>query len=319
MNDGTGTLLDGSLDDPSTPAGRLAAWDNVYEKVEWPDGKDIFWPEHSEIDYTYDFFAYYVDDMPLTADSYHRTDDEVNIDIELTDGRQDIMSSKAAPSDMRLDGMFEYEMDKILYKHYWCYSHEAAKLNLQPEFVFKHHLSKVRFCVVPGVTEGVVNRVTIHSLKVETKYKGLFRVACKDGEPGVWFDPKAVKEFDLLNADGSVLNYTMDTRRDATGSQEPMDLGSYLLLAPSSNGYRVNLEMSEIKDFGGPHEDERSPGVYSTFVYKGNQDSPDPFEPGSEYVVTFYIYGREDVRMNIEVKPWEEGGYIIPDTEDIPG
>jgi hypothetical protein len=110
----------------------------------------------------------------------------------------------------------------------------------------------------------------------------------------------------------------IQTLSEDNGSKESKDIGSYLLLAPSANGYTVRIEMSEIRDIGGENEEHRQPGYYSTFVYKGNQDSPDPFEPGSEYVVTLYVYGREDVRMSIKVNKWEEGGYIIPDTEDIP-
>lgn len=314
--DALNTLLDGSIDDAGTLAGRAAEWDELYGRVVWKDGKDVYWPMSSSRDYRYDFFAYYLDDMPLTAENYHRTDDEINIDIEI-DGMQDIMSSKAVPSDMKLDAMFPDEMDKAMYKHYYCYSHKSAMMNLQPEFVFEHHLSKIRFKVVPGVTEGKVNKVTIHSVSVDSKYKGTFRVASRDRQQGIRFDSQSVRTFDLMTDEtGPLVVETLNS-----GSQTPaeQDVDGYLLLAPSSQGYWIHMDMSEVRNVGTPEEEELSRITYTTFIYRGLKESPDPFEPGDEYTVTLHVFGRADVRVNVEMKPWENGGYVIPETEDIPG
>lgn len=318
LQDELNTLLDASIDDPTSLAGRSATWNKMYERVVWKDGKDVYWPISQAVDHRYDFFAYYVDDMHLTAGSYHRTDDEVNIDIEI-DGMQDLMSAKAEPSDVRLDAMFMDEMDKALYKHYYCYSYKSAMVNLQPEFVFNHHLTKIRFKLMPGVTSGQVNQITLHGINVESKYKGTFRVASKKQQQGMKFDSKEVRKFALKEEDGSQLDTTViKTLKSANSDERGEDLGGYLLIAPSVNGYWIEMDMSEIRDLEGPNEQHLSRMKYTTFIYRGLKESPDPFEPGNEYTVTLHVYGREDVRVNIEVEEWKPGGYIIPDTEDGP-
>ena len=105
-----------------------------------------------------------------------------------------------------------------------------------------------------------------------------------------------------------------------SGSQTPeeQDVDGYLLLAPSSQGYWIHMDMSEVRNVGTPEEEELSRITYTTFIYRGLKESPDPFEPGDEYTVTLHVFGRADVRVNVEMKPWENGGYVIPETEDIP-
>jgi hypothetical protein len=123
----------------------------------------------------------------------------------------------------------------------------------------------------------------------------------------------------LKEEDGSQLGETViNTLPIANSDELGEDLGGYLLIAPSVNGYWIEMDMSEIRDLGGPNEQQLSRMKYTTFIYRGLKESPDPFEPGNEYTVTLHVYGREDVRVNIEVEKWKPGGYIIPDTEDKP-
>ena len=186
--------------------------------------------------------------------------------------------------------------------------------------MFDHHLSKIRFKVVPGITEGKVNRVTLHSLKVDSKYKGTFRVASKTRQQGIKFDSEAgVKTFEMREEDDSPLQEHVILT--LSGGEEPSEgeyVGGYLLVAPSNQGYYIRMDMSEIRDFGGPNEESLNMMTYDTFIYRGLREAPDPFEPGDEYTVTLRVFGRADVRVEVEMQPWENGGYVIPETEDIP-
>lgn len=315
------TLIDGSIDDVTSVEGRSAMWNRKYERVVWKDPDqnveraDVYWPKSQARDFRYDFFAYYLDDIKVDPENIHRTEDQINIDIEI-DGKQDIISSKAAPSDLKLDAMFPNEIDKIAYKYYYCYSYQSAMMNLQPEFVFNHQLSKIRFRLMPGVTEGRVNKITLHSLSIESCYKGSFRVAAKDQDQGIQFHKEYVKSFDMFTESSSP--YDVYTASNSSAARTPIDIDGYLLLAPSNNGYYVTMQMSEIRDVGGPNEETLRMVPYTTFIYRGSKESPDPFLTGEEYVVTMHVFGREDIRVNIDVKPWEPGGYVIPDTEQMP-
>ena len=318
-DDALNTLLDGSIDDANSLAGRTAEWNRKYERVVWKDGKDVYWPVSEVKDYRYDFFAYYIDDMEVRKEDYTRTEDRITLNVEI-DGRQDIMSAKAAPSRLKLETMFPDEKERVYYEHYYCYSWQSAIMNLQPEFVFNHHMTKIRFQAKPGVKKDVVNEVTIMGLAIESRYKGTFTVAARDGELGIDFTDKP-KEFPMPGVDRDH-SYVVTTLREAPsdGTYPLTDIGDYLLLAPSANGYNIHLTMSERRDtdLDGVFDEDRGEGSYSTFIYQGTKEQPDPFEPGSEYTVTLNVYGREDVRVNVEVTPWEGGGYGVPDTEDRP-
>ena len=189
-------------------------------------------------------------------------------------------------------------------------------MNLQPEFVFNHQLSKIRFRLMPGLTEGSVNKITLHSLSIESCYKGSFRVAAKDQAQGIQFHKEHVKYFDMFTE--SSAPYDIYTERSSSAARTPVDIDGFLLLAPSYNGYYVTMQMSEIRDVGGPNEETLRKANYTTFIYRGSKEAPDPFLPGEEYVVTMHVFGREDVRVNVDVKPWDHGGFVIPDTEKMP-
>lgn len=316
-DDQLNTLIDGSIDKEGSVMGRRAGWNRVNEKVIWKDGEDVYWPISEGWIYRYDFFAYYLDDMAVTEKDYIRTETGISVAVEI-DGNQDVMSSKAAPSEKKLEELFPEQKDREAYKEYYCYSYQSALLGLHPEFIFNHNLAKICFSIKPGVTPGKVNKVTLSDVEIESMYKGIFTIASQSRPLGIDFDKSQIKTFTLTEEDGQPLNdYVVRTLR-SSGSAETIEVGSYLLLAPTDEGYWVHLTMSEVRDEGGPEEDHLSEMTYSTYITMGTKEKPEKFEAGSEYTVTLNVYGREDVRVNVEVGEWADGGYVIPDTEPKP-
>lgn len=316
-DDQLNTLIDGSVDNDGTVMGRRAGWNKVSDRVVWRDGADVYWPICEGWVYAYDFFAYYLDDMAVSEQDFTRTDTDITVAVEI-DGFQDVMSSKAAPSEKGLGNIVMDDKDKNTYIQYYCYSYQSAMMGLKPEFVFNHHLAKIRFCLAPGVTPGKVNKVTLSNVKIESLYKGIFTVASRSAEMGIEFDGGHIKTFELTEEGGEPLKDYEVRTLSQSGSADAVDVGSCFLLAPAEDGYWVHLTMSELRDEGGPEEAQLGEMVYSTYIKMGTKDKPEKFEAGSEYTVTLHVYGREDVRANVEVGEWADGGYVIPDTEPKP-
>lgn len=310
------TLIDGTLDDAGVKAGREAYWDRGYERVLWADGLDVYWPQGDGVDYRYDFFAYYISNMKLESKDFKREKDKVSLNIEI-DGMQDLMSAKASTPEEKFVALFPDEKERVYYQHYWCYSYDAAMMNINPEFIFKRHLVKLNFRLAAGVTEGASNMIHLKSLTASSKYKGEFVVAVR-GESenvGLYFTNDK-KDLELRESDGSPLadNYVIHTRESGTAPYTYKDMDGSLLVAPA-NAYKLNLSFEELKQ----GETKVTPYNYSVSIYRGGEkEYSEMFEPGNEYLVTFTVSGRMDISVDVTLAKWGPGGYVAPDTEGRP-
>lgn len=306
-------LIDGSVDDPETLAGRAAIWSSTYERVAWVNGDDLYWPDGNNQGQRFDFFAYYVDDMVLTNDNYHRNDDEVIIDVEI-DGSQDIMSSKASTPVEDLVEKFPEQEDREDIQRY-CYSYYTAFNGIHPEFVFKHHLVKLDFEVVPGETVGKTKQVTINKVEIRSKYKASFIVADSNdpSKVGLYFEDE-YKRLPLAEADGSPFKegYVVETLPVMNTTPERMTLGGSLLVAPGTQ-YSLYLSLSEVHD-GIPLE----PHETEVTLYQGSKTDPTPFAAGNEYTVTMTVFGMMDVNVSTHLEKWDEGGDSETGTDQRP-
>lgn len=329
----TRCLIDASIDTPGAKGGRKAYYDKEKQLVRWDRGGDLYWPLGEEMGNRYDFFAYYIDDMVLEEDAIHRSDDAVIIDIEI-DGMQDVMSSKASPTDDKLASVFpepedgkgsKEELEEIykerhLYKTYYCYGYQAALKTLYPEFIFKHHLVKLDFCVKPGLTPGYLNRMKIDGIRVTSRYKAAFTVADKSDPTnvGLVFDDKEEKQMEVREADGSPLKtdetYEFWTRGSTQTKLEPIMIGSSLLVAPDAD-YDIEVTLTERRYEDGEEKWAREGYVHATTVKIPSAR----FEAGSEYLITFGVAGTMDISISAEIADWENGGGHIYDKEERPG
>ena len=171
-------LVDGSVEDKNSKAGKKArlAADDSYAKWEL-DEPDMIYPAGDKSKTSFDFFAYYLDDIEPSNTAFKRTDNSVSIDIEI-DGSQDIMSSKAELNDDQLRPFTEKDRVSVLEN---AFSFYTAQRNIAPTFLFKHHLTRLEFEIISGMVSERPKRIIVHSLGVKSKHKAVFTVADKDG------------------------------------------------------------------------------------------------------------------------------------------
>lgn len=310
-------LVDGSLDDPQSLMGREARWNPETEFVEWASGaRPIYYPIGEGSGHIYDFFAYYVDDMEITNEDFHRTERSVVIDVEI-DGSQDLMSSKAAPTAEQL-AKIEDEKERI-YRQYCSYSYYTASrtIPLHPNFIFKHHLVKLTFKIVPGDTPGMTKDVRVEELAVESRYKGKFTVADKSNPTsvGVRFSNEQ-KVLYLAENDGSEFVPRIVSTFSNGYVEEGVikDMGC-LLVAPAE-AYKMFVTLSESRG-GIPISGSKTSEIT---IYNTSDEETSEFKPGHEYLITLTVYGEMDITVGAELVDWGAGGdYIFDDQDKRPG
>lgn len=301
-------LIDGSLDDPESIMGREAMWNPESNLIDWKgNAKPVFYPTGEALGLTYDFFAYYVDDMELKNEDFHRTHDSVEIDIEI-DGSQDIMSAVAVAAEDELWFGTE-DSREYAYRKECTYSYYTAQLGIHPRFIFKHHLTKLDFRVVPGVTGNMKKDIRVDKVEVYSKHKANFVVAHRNhnhvgNNMGVFFKGEKANLV-LKEEDGSEFQGRMLSTVPDAVSAVPIDDFASLLVAPDTE-YYIYLTLSEWRDGRQVSSSERN----EVYVYLGNgtDDDMPSFEAGNEYMITMTVHGQMDVDVSVEMVEWEQGG-----------
>ena len=303
LHDGTGAEM-GSLAGNKERIGMLdsyVAWEGINRKIYYPQSNQ-----------PYDFYGYYIDDIPVEQEKITRTDDAVQIEVEI-DGTQDLMTSKAELTDDQLYREDLTDEDRLDILNY-SYSAYTAKRNIQPVMYFKHHLARLRFELYPGRVEA--NEVYVDSITVRSKDRAIFTVAHKaDDRMGVDFSMDSTYTFlSLREEDGSRLR--RDTyHTDYTGDynlplyeRDGVQVGGSLLVAPDTQ-YEAHIYLKE-----------RGKGNNS-MVYTYENVVPitcneGVFEAGKQYTVRIGVYGMMEVDVGVEIVPWGYGGSITIDQED---
>lgn len=306
-------LIDGSRDDPESLMGRKALWNPKTEYVEWESGDDqIYYPMGEGAGHIYNFFAYYLDDMEVDNDDFHRMDHAVQIDIEI-DGSQDIMSSRAEPTEKQLSQI--KDIKDSLYIQHCAYGYYTASRGLHPNFVFTHHLVKLDFKLVPGGTPGMTKDVTVERIEIVSKHKGTFTVADtkKQSGLGISFEDDKTR-LQLKEADGSEYRPRLISTYNQVGTVTDGivdDLGS-LLVAPD-NDYYIYVVLGETREDGVVLESKEN----EVHVYQGAKDAMIPFTAGNEYLITMTIYGQMDIKVSTQIGKWDTGGDYEYDYDDV--
>lgn len=312
IQDSLRCLVDGSYDDPATLMGRKARWNDAFGIVEWGAGDSpIYYPMGENEGHDYDFFAYYLDNIVPDNSQIHRNESNVIIDVEI-DGCQDLMSTKAKPTQPQLD-LIEDERER-LYQEAHCYGYYTASNNLNPNFDFIHHLVKLDFKLVPGGTPGMTKDVTVERIEVRSKYKAEFTVADKYDENSLGLEfSDDMTRLQLKEPDGSEYIPRMITTYNQQGEVTDGiidDMGS-LLVAPDEE-YYIYIVLGEVQG------DVVLEGKENEIqVYQGKADSKVPFTAGNEYLITMTIYGQMDVRVTAQIGEWDNGGDYEYDYDDV--
>lgn len=303
-------LVDGATDEVGSLAGKRARIGRLDAYVTWEGAvRSIYYPQGNT---PYDFYAYYIDDIEVTQEQITRTEEAVQLEVEI-DGSQDLMTSKAELTDEQLyreDFTDEQRLDVMNYS----YSSYTAKLNIQPVLYFKHHLSRLRFEIYPG--REVANGVYVDSITVCSRTKAVFTVAAKaENSMGADFSADSTyKRLALREEDGSRLrrdfyhtNYTGDFNLPLY-ERDGVQVGGSLLVAPDTQ-YEAHIYLKEQRKEGGV-----------TYTYENIVPltcNEGRFEPGKQYTVRIGIYGMMEVDVGVEVVPWGYGGSLVIDGEEI--
>lgn len=317
----TGCLIDASIDKAGSIQGRKVYWEPSTGLVEWSarNAPVMYYPVGEALGFNYDFFAYYVDDMKIEEKDVHRLKNSVVVDIEI-DGSQDIMSSFAKPKETDLfNGLDKFD-EAYAYREYsyrkeCSFSWYTAQLNIHPTFIFKHHLVKLDFKLVPGHTPGIAKDLKVEKIEVYSRNKGQFTVAHKNASNiGIRFDGEPVS-LELKEADGSTYRpRTVSTVSSANyGSAKVIDDMGSLLVAPGMD-YYIELTVTETRD--GEVVSESVRGRHHLYLGKtpgydeGDADREDGgvFTAGGEYQVTLTMFGSMDVNVSTDLTDWQPGG-----------
>ena len=313
-------LVDASLDTPGSLSGKKAYVSELDSYATWagPE-KTVYYPDNVQ---PYDFFVYYIDDMEIPDSRITRTETSISFPVEI-DGSQDLMSAKAELTDAQLDrdGLSEEERYNILN---YAYSVYTAQQNIQPVVYFKHHLVRLCFYVYPHFTEDSGKQMFVEAIEVRSRTRGVFTVADRAAENiGVDFssDGTAPDQLPLLSLKGPggtdlipedepdkylIPPYTGDPNAELS-ERTPIRIGESILAAPASE-YEVHLHLKEIARTGAVYRYDK---VEVITLPSGD------FQPGNQYSVRFSLYGMTEVKVNVGLVPWGDGGDITID-EDRP-
>lgn len=300
-------LVDGSVEDRNSKAGKKAklAANDSYAKWEL-DEPDMIYPAGDKTKTSFDFFAYYLDDLEPSYTDFVRTDNSISINIQI-DGTQDIMSSKAELNDDQLRPFTEKDKVSVLEN---AFSFYTAQRNIAPTFMFKHHLVRLEFEIISGMISERPKRVVVHSLGVKSKYNAAFTVADKDGSKlGLTFS-NAVTLMPMREKDGSAMpddKYFVTSVPDESIPQSGMLLSGNLLVAPAEE-YEVVMVMTEEYENGTVVVERHSSPLTVTY--------PKGFQAGNQYKVKLKIQGVNKVLVYVDVEPWGYGGKVGVDLED---
>ena len=310
----------------------------------FPDDKtgsqDIYY-NMKHTDWSYNFFAYYLDDLDLTQLQCVREKNRIYYDVEL-DGRRDFMSSVANPKLQEDKYANNPYKQKIMDRAYSAYS---ASHGLNPVFSFQHHLVRLRFVIcrpeeggsVPSINESLV----IKKVSVKSKVRGRFTVAVNDidaddaGKPhvGLSFNREDYaseeayansedylyllkKNGEEIGSDGwcRVIDCKKYSELSAEDKKKPSFLGkedendnsgASLLLAPATTySARIFLDEDKSSDPGHGFVDvDLEPGGGAGFV------------AGGAYVIYLTINSLSDIKPNVEIGEWTPGGETILDPD----
>lgn len=291
-------LIDGSRDGDIL-GGKRGKRNNNDVLLYWPENteKSVNYPRGNE---PYHFFGYMYDDAKVNQIT--RYDDYVDISITI-DGGQDVMSAYSDPQVTYDNLGDEYEPQEKSEILKYSYSEYTAKHNIYPQLLFKHLLTRFRFEIVAGQMK---EERTIHisNIRILSPSKASFVVAHKDvNSTGLIFDGESVVGMELEEG-GKPLDpekYFVNTHK----LEDVKSVGDYLMVAPQSD-YIAEVAV---------YEDESGRVYTNSIPLKAKEGK---FTAGSEYLVTFTIFGVMDVKVDTELIGWIDGGSYEYDSEIKP-
>lgn len=304
-------LVDGSKDRHGNKAGKEAKVNSIESYLEWQGEDVVCWPSGDKHTMAYDFYAYYIDD--IQPKNIVRDNSSVTMDVEI-DGRQDIMSAKAAPPE-GFSGVDKMNVGAYSFSYY------TAQRNIVPVFRMKHHLVKLTFELIPGLTPKIEKRITVRNISVLSQKQAAFAVVHKDNSNvGLTFSDditnfseyeerdyamilKPLKKQDPeTNPDGTISFITLKDGNTSAANGQMTD--GTLLVAPSEGTYSAWMEFKE--DLLDEKGNVVTHGEWITQSFAIPFISGDKkFIAGNQYKVKITVYGTQNIAVNVTLEPWK--------------
>lgn len=320
--------------------GKRAAYAGNGSFINWKSSGYIpYYNLQEEFD-AFNFFAYYYDNAK--TGEVKREADRICFDVTV-DGSQDLMC--AAASDLKTliedvengrkiaadyseqaDRLKQLGADERQLMRSCYYGTYTARRNIWPIIRMKHQLSYVKLKFYPA-SKSTEDIVYITGVWIECVNKGVFTVAASDpANIGVYFPADGErgkipardadgKEIPWTDADGNSL-YPMQVKEEDANkevNQRPATDGGIFLLPPGNN---AKLLISTVYY---PNDTASEPYA-TTFSYDlkdavYNKDEngaylSSGFMGGREYSISAYIYGPQDIKLNVQAASWVNGGDI---------
>lgn len=292
-----------------------------FRTLEWVEDSTVVY--YNTLDYfrSYDFFAYYVDD--LSQDNIQREKERIHLEV-IIDGQNDLMGAKAELTESQLAFIAGKSNATELLEH--CYSTYAANNDINPNFSFEHYLCKIRVELYPGgdlkdrVEHSACYQTRILEVGVDSKYKGDMTVATLDEDNyplGIVFGAETNrlylvhKIFDEFNnivsvkSEGQLQYMAGDENIEEPLQRSPYAMDGVLFLAPTTF-LDVNLQLRNVND---SRLDE------TVSLRLASPDGEDAFYGGKAYVVKIIVYGNQSVEAIVESEEWKDGGEIFVDPD----
>ena len=288
-------------------------------------------PENSEPfyyqgNYTYDFYAYYVDDaaatvsgstwepnnetdptpLVITTESATTPVDGVTLAKGvyipfIIDGCQDLMTAEA---NKTIDEATETTTDEVDAED--CYSAYAARRGVQPNLQFKHLLTRLTFEIKPGSEASESVQVT--DIIVKSNSKGFLGV--------VGADKGTIKALPTNEVTNPLADFTLMSRDESTGKcidmpnveltdnfgeENGVKAGESIMVMPGETSYEVTVKTTD------PTITTAINDVVKEIKLSGEATA---FKAGYSYNVVVTVYSLERVEVSATLTPWEDGEEI---------
>lgn len=287
---------------------------------------------------TYDFFGYYIDDLPSAPVP---TKNGIYVPVTLTGG-EDIMVAKADKTED-----YENAVDKDLFKgdkNSWnvnyAYSAYAARRGIQPTLKFEHQLVQFTFNIESGSDDAVAQGLKVEGLSLTALYQAnLYVAGATLGFQDINAEKKALKLFGfepyaVPNSETETQNEEGEIVKEKT---KPVKIGDCIMAIPNTtipaegDKFEGTLYLSQ-KGVTVTETDENNnllPGMPVNFTLKFSEVKDVPvneeglpvisaFEAGYSFDVTIKVYSLEEIEISAELTEWVNGGNVNIDTDEAP-
>ena len=308
-----------------------AKWDELTNGYIADDATHYYYNSND----VYDFYGAHVDDAVSTPETnmligtgtaLSTTGFAVNVTL---DGSQDIMvatTDKAADIQTAIDGVLtpkpEIGDDAKLYSAW------SARRHVIPNLQFKHLLTRLKFQAVCGNTKapsdgseiyidsikiaGAVNKGSLQIIPSTTVTEQKFTAADTDNT-GDFYVKKAASDPDTSKDLEDLIPVAVTSIDD----EVPNEIGEDLLLVPAES-YDVYIYVSQTLN-GKTQKNIVNKVIEASTVTnsEGTTAGKTEFMQNEIYNINIKVYSIEEIEVNATLKPWEEGGNVSIDEEDI--